>query len=396
MRYGSVRSAIHADQIPEGEEYTMTTKFGKFVTSKRFPILFLSSYAVLMVLAAAQTEFALCTLTNKPHLWWIVYILFLVLGISIAAQKWITTKFRSIPLKKTLSFISCYFIYYLALLLFCDAICLILRVNAKGMSMGTLAMAIGAALIVLYGFHHTKHIKTVDYFIQSGYFDREYRIVLISDLHLGAFVGASHIEKLVDRINELSPDLVAITGDIFDVDNALLHDPSALNQIARYLSGIQSGEGVYAALGNHDPDAEDAAFRHFLEAAGIHLLNDEAVRLKAFNLVGRRDIENPSRCALGRILRKLDSSRPLIVLDHNPKGIDEAEIYKAHLVLSGHTHRGQFFPLTLFTKWANGKRCFYGHEVYGKTHAVITSGAGFFQLPIRIGTSNEIVDIRIH
>ena len=67
----------------------------------------------------------------------------------------------------------------------------------------------------------------------------------------------------------------------------------------------------------------------------------------------------------------------------------------ASLVLCGHTHRGQFFPATIFTRWANGRRFFYGRESFGRTEAVISSGAGFFQLPMRIGTDSEVVEIRL-
>ena len=95
------------------------------------------------------------------------------------------------------------------------------------------------------------------------------------------------------------------------------------------------------------------------------------------------------------LAKEINSSLPVVVLDHNPSGIPEAVEFGADLVLSGHTHKGQFFPVTYFTKLANGKHYFYGHEQFGKTYAIISSGAGFFQLPVRIGTSNEIVDIHI-
>ena len=84
-----------------------------------------------------------------------------------------------------------------------------------------------------------------------------------------------------------------------------------------------------------------------------------------------------------------------MVLDHDPGKIPEAVSFGVDLVLCGHTHKGQFFPVTYFTKWANGKHYFYGHEVFGKTHAVICAGTGFFQLPVRLGTDNEAADIHL-
>ena len=84
---------------------------------------------------------------------------------------------------------------------------------------------------------------------------------------------------------------------------------------------------------------------------------------------------------------------PLIVIDHNPQGNDEAVQCGADLVLCGHTHRGRMFPVNLLTKWAYGAPRFGGHHSWGKTHAVISAGCSVFQLPVRVGTSNEVVAI---
>ena len=130
-----------------------------------------------------------------------------------------------------------------------------------------------------------------------------------------------------------------------------------------------------------------------MKAAKIRLLNDEIKELSKINLIGRTDEANNERCEVSNILSKIELQKPTVVLDHKPENITEAAEYGADLVLCGHTHKGQMFPITLFTKWANGKNCFYGHHISGKTHSIITSGVGFFELPVRIGTNNEIVDI---
>ena len=65
----------------------------------------------------------------------------------------------------------------------------------------------------------------------------------------------------------------------------------------------------------------------------------------------------------------------------------------ADLVLCGHTHRGQMFPVTLFTQWAYGAKRFWGQHQFGQTHAIVSAGCGVFQLPIRLGTDNEVVSI---
>ena len=76
-------------------------------------------------------------------------------------------------------------------------------------------------------------------------------------------------------------------------------------------------------------------------------------------------------------------------------GIGEGVEQNADLVLCGHTHKGQFFPATLFTKLAYGARGFYGHTITGHTHSIVSAGAGYFQLPMRIGTNSELVVIHV-
>ena len=97
------------------------------------------------------------------------------------------------------------------------------------------------------------------------------------------------------------------------------------------------------------------------------------------------------RAPLEDILRNADSGKPTIVLDHAPQGIREAASCGVDLVLCGHTHKGQLFPLTILTRLANGAQYFYGYGVSEKNSSVISAGTGFFGLPIRIRTDSEIV-----
>ena len=82
-------------------------------------------------------------------------------------------------------------------------------------------------------------------------------------------------------------------------------------------------------------------------------------------------------------------------MDHNPDGIDEAIENGAKLILCGHTHRGQMFPLTFLTRLAYEKNHFYGHAALGEAQTVISAGTGYFQLPVRLGTNSEIVEINL-
>ena len=94
-------------------------------------------------------------------------------------------------------------------------------------------------------------------------------------------------------------------------------------------------------------------------------------------------------------MQKICSDKPKILMDHNPVGIADGIQNNIDLVVCGHTHKGQFFPANLFTKWSYGKQGFYGYSKTNKTHSIVSSGAGYFQMPIRIGTNSEIVQIDI-
>ena len=97
----------------------------------------------------------------------------------------------------------------------------------------------------------------------------------------------------------------------------------------------------------------------------------------------------------GTICFTTDDMRKLehLSMDHNPEGINEAVECKADLVLCGHTHKGQFFPLTLFTRLSHEKNHFYGQATFEETQVVISAGTGYFQEPVRLGTNSEIVEI---
>lgn len=154
---------------------------------------------------------------------------------------------------------------------------------------------------------------------------------------------------------------------------------------------------IYAVLGNHDPGASDERFCRFLNDAHIRLLYNKAAELPTVNLIGRVGIVDMQelRRSLGYIMQKTNPKKRSIVLDHDPQGIWVAVACGADLVLCGHIHKGQFFPMDILTRLANGREYFYGYGRKGKTQFVICAGTGFFQLPIRVGINSETVVLDI-
>lgn len=244
-----------------------------------------------------------------------------------------------------------------------------------------------------YGFAHAKKIAIQEYTVPlkgKQETDRtELTAVLLSDIHAGSFVNRAQLHKIVDAANQVQPDLVLIAGDTFDQD-AFGH--CDMEGIREELKRLQPKGNIYAVLGNHDPTSDRKEVRDYFQSAGIHLLIDECAETEHLLLVGRDDIlGNPARKNLPELIPEGTGEKPIVVIDHNPLGIEDGIQAGSSLILCGHTHKGQFFPATLFTKWAYGNRGFYGHFQTGDSHSIVSSGAGYFQLPVRLGTNSEVV-----
>lgn len=253
---------------------------------------------------------------------------------------------------------------------------------------------------VLYGVVHADHPKHVTYDVQlTGYeASSEMNIVMISDLHLGAERSERRLQKIVEEINAVSPDLVLIAGDFFDSDYGAIRDPE---KAAALLRTLQAPYGVYACLGNHDAGATYPQMKRFLEDSQIRLLADEAVVIDGrIQLVGRLDgspiggYGGQRRKAIGEILLPEAASLPVVVLEHNPA---QADGYRqgADLLLCGHTHKGQLFPGSLVTRKMYTVDHGYYRRDENSPHVIVTSGVGTWGPPMRVGTDSEINQIRL-
>ena len=215
----------------------------------------------------------------------------------------------------------------------------------------------------------------------------------------------------MEKINAQDPDLVVIAGDIFDNNFDALEDPRRLAEI---LQGIQSTYGVYACYGNHDVDEpilagftfpsdkkkeSDPRMDAFLETAGITLLQDEGILIQdSVYLFGRADKERPGRGIQERmtpeqITKSMDPTKPIIVIDHEPRELDELAAAGVDLDLAGHTHDGQMFPANILMKFLWENPC--GYLKKDQMHSIVTSGVGLFGPNMRVGTRAEICKIHV-
>ena len=217
------------------------------------------------------------------------------------------------------------------------------------------------------------------------------QIAMAADTHFGLLSSKHHAKRLVKEINALNPDIILLPGDLFDDDIQPFLD-QGIDQI---LSELDAPYGVYASLGNHDKhDGTMQELVKALEQSGINVLYDEVVDVKGeFNLIGRKDRTDKERLPLDKLMSNVDSSKPAILMEHQPYELNIAEQNGIDLMVSGHTHRGQIFPGNLITDaiYEND----WGHLQKEQMHSIVTSGFGFWGPPIRIGTRSEIVSIQL-
>lgn len=292
-------------------------------------------------------------------------------------------------------------VYLLLFFLLSDLIMQILRVLpisqiTKIQAVAGICATVLALSISAYGVLNARRIFTTQYDIKlSDTPTSELTVALISDVHLGAVGSESRLEKIVAEINRLEPDLVCIAGDFFDTNyDSILNAEKAIETVRQ----IKSTYGIYACLGNHDAGKTLSHMEDFLRQADVHLLKDDyAIIDGKMILVGRLD-SSPiggagelQRGEMTDILKGADGDLPVVVLDHNPINVDHYR-NEADLILSGHTHKGQIFPGSLITGAMYAVDYGYYRSDSG-VQAVVTSGAGTWGLPMRVGTKCEVVRI---
>ncbi len=218
----------------------------------------------------------------------------------------------------------------------------------------------------------------------------EVRIVHLSDLHLGLNLNYLRLKRVLGRINGFSPDLILITGDLLD------QEVERAGEYRELLLGLKAKIGVFAVSGNHEFYAgEERAFK-IIKSWGIRLLRNRVLDLGKVVLAGVDDEEFLGRRwreNLREVLKRAEGSKPVILLKHRPTGFSLAGKMGVSLMLCGHTHRGQLFPLHLLT--ARVYRYFYGYHREGKMQIYVNAGLGTWGPPIRVLSRPEVVFITL-
>ena len=223
------------------------------------------------------------------------------------------------------------------------------------------------------------------------------RIVTISDPHLSATWRRPRLERVVELINEQEPDVVAIVGDLVDASVEGLRGDVAP------LADLVSRQGVYFVTGNHEYFVETEPWMRHLPTLGVDVLRNERVAIRrggaSFDLAGiddriAADSGVPGHGAdLGAALDGRDDAVPVVLLAHQPVMVEQARAAGVDLQLSGHTHGGQLWPFDYAVRL--DQPAVDGLSRFGDTQLFVTTGAGNWGPPMRVGARPEVVVVEL-
>lgn len=277
------------------------------------------------------------------------------------------------------------FILYMVLTLLATDI---IKIFLPSMQSGFL-YALGFTLLLLvYGYYNYRHPKiehidiTLDKPIEGG----SIRVVAVSDVHLGSGTDKNDLKRYVEMINGQKPDIILIGGDL--IDNSLT--PVRQQRMEEELSQLKAPMGIYMVLGNHEYISRAEECEEFLSHTPIQLLRDSVVVLPCgLQIIGRDDATNKRRQLLSTLLERADRQKPILVMDHQPYHLAEADKAGIDLQFSGHTHHGQVWPLSLLTDYIYEQS--HGYRKWPTAHIYVSSGLSLWGPPFRIGTNSELV-----
>lgn len=215
------------------------------------------------------------------------------------------------------------------------------------------------------------------------------RIAFISDFHIKEDTPVGFVKKAVQKANRINPDIMLFGGDIFEGGR----EDGNIKEVESLLKGIKSKYGVYGVLGNHEHySRQDRG--SFFNRAGIEIIVDSAVIFSgSFILAGRNDSHIRTRKDVNELISSLPDSLPVILLDHRPSEIMQVTGTLTDILLSGHTHHGQLFPINFITRRVYDLSM--GYRKFGNTHVFVSSGIRLWGFPVRTTGKSEIVVINV-
>ncbi len=262
-------------------------------------------------------------------------------------------------------------------------------------TLGIVALSVTIA-VSAFGVWNAFKLRVTEIEIPVKGLQKEIRIIHISDVHVGHLRGESFIRELAELTNAQNPDVVFITGDLFDGKSRLTQESISPLKLIK--------APVYFVAGNHDGYAGVKTVKQFLRNLDINILENQVINFGELQIIGlnhmrsdpdTHDIHASNTSSIKETLDSLDfdESKPTVMLHHSPEGIKYASQHGIDLILSGHTHAGQFFPINLITAmmfpYNRGLHSYEGTKIF------VSQGAGTVGPPLRVGTRSEIILIKL-
>ncbi len=271
----------------------------------------------------------------------------------------------------------------LAIVLCFEVVNLLVTLPPRTAGQGILGLALCLVALAVF---NANRVRTTRIQVQSDRLDRSYRLVQLSDVHIGSR-GAGFLRRVARQVRSLAPDAVLVTGDLVD------HREVTREQLAPL---AELGAPVWLSLGNHERYVDCEAVCERLASLGVRVLRDAVDRFEGLRLVGIDDAQAKDTVARGLVRLGLEDTpgRPFtILLYHRPEGLEDAARHGVDLMLAGHTHGGQLFPFHWVVRRVH-PRISGRHESAGAV-LYVSAGAGTWGPTMRLGTRAEVVLIEL-
>lgn len=276
----------------------------------------------------------------------------------------------------------------------------VFKFETKRFVAGIMAIVLTTGYFV-YGWKVAHNVVETDYVVKSDKLDAGdiLRIVQITDSHVGTTFSGKEFEKYIDEISACLPDVIVFTGDFVDGSTTYEDMVDACESLGK----AKSKYGTYFIFGNHDLDVyggeryyTDEQLYDELKKNNINILEDENVLIDdKFYICGRQDATVEDRKSTEDLLSEVDKSKFTLLLDHQPVEYKEAEENGADMLLSGHTHGGQLYPLAYINTAISRNDMVYGFEQKGNTSFIVSSGISEWGFGFRTGCKSEYVVIDV-
>lgn len=258
---------------------------------------------------------------------------------------------------------------------------------------------VSMSLLIILGIIGNSNFKNISIYRNEIFIDKKanlekIKIGFISDVHLNQVFDGEKLRYALDKFQENNVDIIFIGGDLLDNKHSNIKD-DIKKILEKYTKEKFSFKyGIYTILGNHEYYGGIEENIAYIKDLGIKILRDDILKIEGIYFIGRDDNHNKYRKNIDTLIENLPKESPVIVLDHNPKSLQESIDKKIDFQLSGHTHNGQIFPINLITKYMYLNSL--GYKKIENTNTYVSSGLGTWMIPYRIGSKSElaIIDLK--